>query len=517
MLRIKLAGFLAAGLICLPAMAQIDEMPIRIESAELVTVTNLPELSYNTMGLQPATRTDMWTPSDAKALLAGLHKLSQATLSAELRKTADFLLQADTTESPLTDPDHQFGSDGFLTARAQTALDLGLFDTAVALADLVPADQQSDALRQVQINALMLSGKTNEACELLDKREMPPYSDKMRISCFLAQEEKNKAILSFAMYSEHPDSDTLFQTLGTAALNELPATLPDDFTVEPHHVYLVSLMKGVPLAVLQKQTAGIRFALADLPTTPVETRIALGERLGLTAEQMARLYKLPLFNLPHSIGALNRADLYQKIKTEINPRTRAVLLSQFFTAAHEDGVFLPLAPLSIALVADMKPDPNDIAIAFDAAALQAVAGNEDEADDWRQILQDSPDTTHHFRAAQLAPLFEKAFGSSTSNREIGVFNDTCNRIKSPACVRFWEQMPSEQQLDKPAFISAIPATDTTAVQALFDAGKIGEGMMALLSALAVSPHYDAPLIRFLTNGAGQWNGHAVATERMLLD
>ncbi len=505
------------GLTAVTAHAQTDTPADFVpEVSTVVTVSDLPDLSYNTLGTIPATSDDLWRTSEPDTLLNALTELGKVTLTPELKKTANFLLRADTTIGGINDPENRFGTDGFLAARAQTALDLGLFDTAVQLVDLVPTDHQSNTLRQIKVNAALLSGDTQTACGLVDKYDMGMFGDKTRISCFLANEEKNKAVLAFALYSENPDDDTLFQTLGNAVLNELPTDLPDDFVLKPHHVYLMSLYPGAPVDILKKQTAGIRFGLSDLPTTPVETRITLGETIALTDEQMARLYKLPLFNLPVSVGALNHADLYQKIKGKVNPRTRALLMTQLFEALRETPDAVLSHPLQSLLVSDIPATAEDKPVAFYAAALAALAGNESGADDWLNILSHSDDALDQFNATRLRPLFAAAFDDDLPNeRETGLFNDACNQLKSEACIRFWAHMPTEEQAQKPDFIGTAPTTDTTTIQALFDADKIGEGLIQVLIALSHSPHYDAPLIRFLTNGSTGWNGARVRLERMV--
>ncbi len=517
MLRNKIFYAAVFCLSALTAHAETDAKPAFIpEISPVVTVSDLPDLSYNTLGTLPATRDDLWSASDAQTVLDGLAALGKTTLTPELKKTADFLLRADTTIGGLNDPHNLFGTDGFLAARAQTAMDLGLFETAVQLTDLVPDDHQSDALRKIKVNASLLSGDTKTACDLIDKYDMGMFGDKTRISCFLAHEEKNKAVLAFGLYSENPDDDTLFQILGNAVLNELPVDLPDEFTLQPHHVYLMALYKGAPIDILKKQTAGIRFALTDLPTTSIETRLELGETLALTDEQTARLYKLPLFNLPTSVGALNHADLYQKIKGEVNPRTRVALMTQLFESLRETPNAVLSHPLQNQLVFDIPATAEDKAIAFHAAALAALYGNEAAAEDWLEILNDSTEPVDQFNTTRLRPLFAAAFNEDLpKEREIGRFNDACNQVKSAACATFWAHMPAEKQIEKPAFIGEIPTTDTTVIQALFDAGKIGEGMIQVLIALSQSTHYDAPLIHFLTNGADGWNGKRVRLERMV--
>lgn len=414
----------------------------QIESG--VIVESLPELSLNTLGTEQSFDPNLWSGSDSEKLLTLIDKIGVVPLTPASEQATVRLLMQDTTGSTFNDPKELLQENAFLIARLNALFRLGEWEQILKITTVIPENQQTDAIQKIKINTLLMKGDTKTACSLLDQKDLGAYTDKMRISCFLAQEEKEKAVLSYDIYQENKnDNDLLFTALGESVLRELPVNMPTQFIIGPEHVFLFALLKN-PTADWSKQTNGIKKTLSDLPTTDITVRITLGEQLSLTAEEMTRLYKLPLMGLKPSTNALKRASLFQQFKAAPGEPERARILFEMMDSAQKDHLLLSLAPLFHEMLNEISLQPEYDDIAFNAVQVYGLQDNLSAAAAWYQVLSESQDARSQKQKLLLIPLMNQLGAGFPSDMDqlITVF---CPGKTDALCVHFWNIFPAHLQ------------------------------------------------------------------------
>ncbi len=411
----------------------------QIESG--VIVETLPDLSVNSLGTDKSIYTDLWQTTDSKTLLDIIGKIGVIELSPASKKLAKYLLLQDTTGQPFADSQNLLKEDIFFIERLNALFRLGEWDDLLKLIDLVPEKQQSEEIQKIKINTLLMKGQNKKACTLLEQQEFKDYTDKMRLSCFLAQEEKEKAVLSYDVYLENASQeDSLLNALNSLVLRELPETLPENFIIKPEHVFLFSLLKE-PQADWNKQSDGIQKTLTDLPTTPIPLRIQLAEQIALTATEMARIYNLPLLQLKPDEPHLKRADLFQQIKASASESEKAHLLAIFISSAKDDKILLNIAPLLVELLNEIVPQKAYEYLAFDAVQIYGLKGNLSAAAAWHQILEDSLTEKAKKQRLLLVPLMNQ-LGAGYPRDIDSLINNICPGKKNKECSHFWSVFKS---------------------------------------------------------------------------
>lgn len=417
-----------------------------------VIIETLPELSLNSIGTPQGFESHIWQGSDSESLLALLNQIGTFPLTPGSEKIVIRLLTQDTTGSSLNDSKGLLKEDTFLISRLEALFRLGEWNAVLKLISLIPENQQSESIQKIKINTLLMKGETEQACNLLEQKEFASYTDKMRISCFLAREQKEKAILAYDIYQESGNKeDAFFNALGESVLRELPVQLPNYFMIMPEHVFLFSLLKK-PTADWTKQSNGIKKTLSDLPTTDIPLRIQLGEQLHLTAEEMTRLYKLPLMNLILNTPSLKRASLFQKFKTAQGEPERVRILFEMMDSAQKDHLLFNLAPFFQELLNEISLQSEYEDIAFNAVQIYGLQDNLSAAAAWYQILTESKDARAQKQKLLLIPLMNHLGAGFPSDIDqlIRIF---CPGKTDALCTHFWnifpQQLQSETQFRQP--------------------------------------------------------------------
>lgn len=447
-----------------------------------VVVESLSDLSLNTLGTDQGFDSDIWSASNPETLLALIDQIGTFPLTAASEKAIIRILNQDLTGSSFNDSQNLFKKDVFLTTRLQALFRLGDWDHILKLINLIPENQQSDSIQKIKISTLLMKGETSKACDLLNQKDLGTYTDKMRVSCFLAREEKEKAILAYDIYQENDDkTDLLFNALGDIVLREIPAQIPSQFTIGPEHVFLFSLLKN-PIVDWEKQSNGIKKTLVDLPTTDIPLRIQLGEQLHLTAEEMMRLYKLPLMNQEINTPPLKRAFLFQKFKNAQEELGRTHLLSELMDSAQKSHLLLNLAPFFQELLNEISLHSSHQDIAFNAVQIYGIQDHLSAAAAWYKILDDDTNTHIQKQKLLLAPLMNQ-LGADFPEDIDQLINTFCPGKTDALCTHFWsifpQQIHGEEQFEQ--------NVNSSSDKWVKNSSKIGEN---LLKALFELNHFE---------------------------
>ncbi len=400
-MQIKQTFFLCATVFLFAGQVYADDF-----NPAGVIVENLPELSLNTMGTQPTSNPALWSGTPVSTLLPIIEQIGKQNLSPAERQLIVRLLTLDIAGGGFNDSNRILGESVFLQERLRALFHLGEWEEVLKLLALVPDNDLTDEMRQIKIDTLLMKGDVKSACGMLAILGSNTYSDKMNISCFLAREEKEKAVLSYDIYQENTsETDTVFALLAENGLREIPTDLPTDALLETTDVYLFSLTKNIAID-WSKQNRAVQITLADLPTTDIPLRIALGEKNGLSLEAMKKLYRMPLFEPDLNNSVINRASLHQRILNTSDTHQKVALLKEFTASVRKDKLFVNLAPVIADIFNTIKADENKVDLAFDAVQAYALTDNLAMAEPWFELLQDADLPIYKKQAFLLIPLWQ---------------------------------------------------------------------------------------------------------------
>ncbi len=387
------------GAICLSGICSADDF-----NPSGVIVESLPELTLNTVGTEKTTNPALWSGTPVETMMSLLTQVEQAGLSPAQRRFVGRLLTLDTAGSGLNDANRVFGETTFLEKRLSALFQMGEWDDVLKMLALVSENDMTTELKKIKINTLLMKGDVQQACALAGELESDTYVDKINISCFLAKEEKEKAVLAYDIFQEDtPETDTVFTALAENALREIPTDLPVDAVLDVTDVYLFSLNKNAQIN-WDKQSRAVKMTIADLPTTDIPLRIEIGEKSGLSLDEMKKLYRLPLFNPDLNNPVIHRAYLHQRILTSVDEKQKVLLLKEFIDSAKKDKLFINLAPVIADVLNTIEADEEYIDIAFDAVQAYALTDNLALSEPWFDVLLDGELPIYQKQVFLLIPL-----------------------------------------------------------------------------------------------------------------
>lgn len=434
-----IASLLVAGMMSCPLVAVGDDF-----NPSEVIVESLPALTLNSIGIIPTTNPDLWSQTPANVLIDTIRQIGETNLSPAERQLVAHLLLLDITGTQFTDTDNILGETAFLKERLQTLFNMGEWESVLKLIELIPDPDLPDDILKIKINTLLLKGDVKDSCGLIDERESKldsQYVDKMRIACFLAKEEKEKAVLAYDIYQEKTgDTDSLFATLAENGLREIQTSLPKNAILSPEDVYVAALNKEMAID-WTKQSRAVKITLADLPSTPIPLRIELGEQSGLPLDAMKKLYRLPLFESDLA-GQYNqsvkRALLYQKIMAATDDKQKAVFIREWIDLIKKDKLFVNLAPVIADVFNSMKASPDQIELAYNAVQAYGLENNLSMAEPWFEILKENDLPMYRRQRFLLTPLWQNLGGGYPADLD-GLMQRYCgtNPIQSCSMIRLF--------------------------------------------------------------------------------
>ena len=405
-----------------------------------VIVQDLPSFSLNSLGSNNVFSSNIWQESEKEELLNLIKQIGISPLSPASRKALIFLLTQDSTGYKETETQSET-NEVFLIERLNALVRLGAFDETLRLISQIPEKQLSEEIQKIKFYTLLLQGKNIEAEPVLENISDTQFSDRARINLFLEKEEKNKAILSYEIYKESlENSSDLFITSAENVLLELETPLPET-KATAEDVFLLSRLKETSFD-FNTQNLGIKKVLSELPYTPIERRIFLAEKAGLTKEELAKIYTLPLHDINIDKNHLKRAELFQKITVETMEVKKTKLINEFIELATLDKIILTVAPLIESELDKILPQPAHLSIAFNATQIYALQGNLEKANEWYQMLADSPVDSHQKQRMMIIP-FMQILGAGTSSDLNSLIAHFCTNKIDTVCTQFYQRLSSE--------------------------------------------------------------------------
>lgn len=339
---------------------------------------------------------DIWRDTNRAAVSALFARIPEAVPSHALR---DLLRRALLSEATLNWPSRAKQGGNFVADRAQLLLRQGFAADALALAQLVPESMRDERLNGFIVDGLMLTGKTDAACEL-EKTLRGTYTgehwQQRRPVCKALSNKPEEAMLDMDVMREQNISVSEFMGHAVKQLTDkthkitnwpkswssteaaLIPLLADDDLVQvqgaklPLHV-LAPLMQKVTLYAESKallQERAVQFDL-EKPAALAQSYggIVFDEKaLAVTAKDTKKFE-----------GTKGRALLYQMVLKAAAPQAKAELIEAAFTAyksakltrtAH--ALYAPLLKMLDVAAFDAKISP--------AFLLQAVAALCDQKD-----------------------------------------------------------------------------------------------------------------------------------------
>ncbi|MBQ8251297.1 MAG: hypothetical protein IJY92_05245 [Alphaproteobacteria bacterium] len=405
-----------------------------------VIVQDLPSFSLNSLGSSNSFSPNIWQESDKETLLSLITQIGTTSLTPASKKALVFLLTQDSTGYKKTGEEAE-NDETFLTERLKALVRLGAFEETLHLINQIPEKQVSEEIQKIKFYTLLLQGKTQEAEGILDTISNTLFLDKARINLFLEKEEKNKAILSYEIYKETSENPSdLFSSCGENVLLELETPLVQN-KATAEDVFLLSRLKETSFD-FELQDIGIQKVLSELPYTPIERRIFLAEKAGLNKEEMLKIYSLPLHDIKIEKNHLLRAQLFQKLQTETSEVKKTKLINEFVELAKQDKLILSLSPIVEHELNKILPQPAHLSLAFNAAQIYALQNNLEKANEWYQLLKDSPSDKHQKQRMLLIP-FLQVLGAGISNDLNSLIKHFCGNLVDNECAQFYQRLSSE--------------------------------------------------------------------------
>lgn len=419
------------------AIASISVQAQMIDSG--VIVHDLPTFSLDGLGTKNSFSSDIWQNSDEQTLLELIKNIGEKPVSPASKQTLIHLLTQDSTGYKKENSTNT--ENLFLTARLNALVRLGAFEETLNLIKQIPEKQISEEILQIKFYTLLLLGKIQEAEICLENITNQQFLDKARINLFLEKEEKNKAILSYEIYKEtYPNSSDLFSTSAENVLLELEQELFNS-KATAEDVFLLARIKNKSID-LKSQDLGIQKILTQLPYTSIENRVSLAENIGLSSDELSKIYALPLHDIKIENNTLKRADLFQKLQNETMETRKIKLLNEIINLAVQDKILLSISPLIKNYLDQILPQPAHLSIAFNASQIYALDGNLEKANEWYQLLKNSPLDSHQKQRLLLIPFLHN-LGAGIPSDLNSLILHFCTKNIDEKCADFYQRLSSE--------------------------------------------------------------------------
>lgn len=316
-----------------------------------------------------------------------------------------------------------------LLARVQILMALGDWADAVALIELVPADQTTETLRRIHADAELASDHLPAACgeaQAALKSSSEVYWQELQVFCQLGTGQSSAAALGLDLLREQKLDDPAFlwaADLLQGGRKPAPATV----TALSPLTFAMIRKVGVPLPpALAKATDPTTMALAaSIPTTDeglpgdkpptdparrerqrkaVEARIVLAERAvaagSLDPELLRALYRgvdlkqdtdLPLLTKVAPEDIRGRALLFQSALAQTVPTARAEVISRAVELARLDGGekgpdLVVVGRTYGPMLSEMEVSGEMVWFAGTAARALMAAGEAEKAKAWLDLV-----------------------------------------------------------------------------------------------------------------------------------
>ncbi len=438
----------------------------------------------------PAT---LWSGTDPETLKQLLPQVPHHMASRAQRKIAENLLLSPGT--PPSGPVMANASEAavppvaaswLLEARVQALGAIGDWSDALALLELVPADQMTDALSRLRTNGQFVTDKVSAACgdvQAALKTSTDTYWQKAQVFCQLVADQASAASIGLGVLREEKIDDPAFFWLADMMQGNKPIAPQNLTALTPLHIAMLRNASGaLPESLLKGNDPTTLGALAAIPLadpdanpadkTPVaekrarqriavEARIMLAERAvaagTLKVEVLRSLYRqwdAKIDPNPPSIAKITaedvrgRALLFQSAQVQTVPTARAEVITRAIALARADrGEHGPdltvVGQVYAPLLAEVEPAADLVWFAGDAARALLAAGEEEKAKMWLDLARNMarsssdaalvadglwsveqlmPGTTHRFSSRGLQAWAATLTDESAADRRANAVN-----------------------------------------------------------------------------------------------
>ena len=381
-----------------------DSFPSDPNAVQSLTLQAVDAEAVGTLGpSNGGLGTDMWT---------GTSRRSAAQLVTNLPATPATHTARDLQKRLLLSiaalPEDNTGKVSLLEARVAKLINMGALDGAIDLVRATPQGSRGSMLAQAEVNALMIGGRIDEACNAI-KSYSASFEEmfwlKAAAMCALHANDPAGAAFSVDLVREMGgENDATFFGLVSAIRNG-SAVDPDILTdLRPIDIALLAIAKqSIPTSQIESGNAAALIGLTNAAATPTDLRLEAArkaEKLGLiSADKLAEVYRGVQFeesdledaldDAAESVQGRQYAKLYQAaLRTDV-PAARAEILASLFEIAQINGDFLQAARLGAPLVDDI-PVNNDFSwFAITALKTSIAANNMERASTWLRVAKSS--------------------------------------------------------------------------------------------------------------------------------
>ncbi|MGE4062813.1 MAG: hypothetical protein AB7E79_05545 [Rhodospirillaceae bacterium] len=441
-----------------PAPLPDDAVPAEESSAPSITASALDAPSMDRIGLIDAASggfsADMWRGTDLELLRRVLPQLPRRMDSLAQRRLARALLLSAAAPPPSSVPAGPpvVGVEGaspvppapaaqwLLETRLIGLAAIGNWDDALALMDLIPADQMTDGLRKLRADGSLITGRTNVACGEAATAlgaTGDPYWQKVQIYCNFANNQPSAASLGLSVLREQGVQDPLFYWTVDLLNGNRRLSPPNPGRPEPVHLMMLAKAGGpVPDALIQTgdpTTLAVVSGIAPPPDdkadkTPAaqraerrklaeESRVVVAERAvgagTLDAERLRLLYRQlnvkdeappPLASITVAT-VRERVHLFQTALAQTVPAARAEVIARAIDLTRADRGrngpdLITVGRIYAPLILEINATPDLIWFSGPAARVLLAAGELDKGREWLELARSMARTS--IEAGQVA-------------------------------------------------------------------------------------------------------------------
>ncbi len=396
-----------------PATATVQTVPAEqavpdkpgSPSGPRVTVSDLAAIDPAGAGLlsdgSGGFRSSLWTGSARPAVALRIAQLPGAPNSPAMQNlTKRLLLSQGNPPVGETPPDEP----SFLALRLQKLVANGLVDEAATLG--AQSARTDFFARQASAEALLLQGRDADACgdgTSLRQSSNDPYWLKLRVFCYLTQNDEQAAALTLNVMRERSVNDDAFFTLADVIMNGGPAnvTVP-----APSGLHLAMLRKAgasAPVAPLAGWVPAAQL-LAQQFTEPT-VRLAAIERAALASlvpiDELREAYQTETFTpdqlddpeewakkLPPSRA---NALYFRSIAARTVPSAKAAAFAAALQRAESQNRFALFATLSAGIAQQMAPSQDTAWLAPSVTRVLLYARRDKAAEHWLTVMTSPTD------------------------------------------------------------------------------------------------------------------------------
>lgn len=421
---------------------QTETFPSDPDAVQTVTLQAVDAEAVGTLGRERGgLGVDMWNGTSRETAARLLTDLPTTPATHTARDLSRRLLLS----IAAVPDDHKEIS--MLETRAAKLINMGELDGAIDLVRATPQGARGSLLAQTEINALMISGKLDDACAAIDGYGNS-FDDlfwlKAAVMCALHANDRASASFSTDLVREmEGETDKTFFGL-VAAIRNGTAASPDILVnLRPIDIALLEIAKqNIPTSQLETGNPSAILGLVNASATSTDVRLEAArkaESLGLIdAPRLRDIYGAVSFDAdtlinaldaaPEAVPARQYAKLYQAAGKSDVPAVRAEILAALYESAIINGDFAQASRLTSDLLADIPVNGDFSWFAIDALKASVAADNMERASGWLQIAKNNanPGNDIESRLILLYPVLALAGLEDTGASMMAEADDASN-------------------------------------------------------------------------------------------